>query len=294
MPVISVVMPVYNAGKYLEGAICSILSQTFFDFEFIISYDESSDDSLKIINKYQKIDDRIILLEGNNQGLVKSLNEAIKLSKGKYVARMDADDIATFDRFEKQIKLLENSDLDICGGHYLSIDCNGKIIDTNLVPITHDMCSLSLSFKVPFAHPSVMIRKRFLIDNDLKYGQSKYKIAEDLDLWVRMHGHGAIFGNVDDIVLKYRILEDSLSRVNKKALAKDTKDIFGFFYKKNYLKSVNLINKLPILLNSEESSLIVRFLYVSLIKNMNILNLRHLKRVKSKIIIYSVLSEMVR
>ena len=139
----------------------------------------------------------------------------------------------------------------------------------------------------------VFLSKKIL-DNDLKYGQSKYKIAEDLDLWVRMHGHGAIFGNVDDIVLKYRILEDSLSRVNKKALAKDTKDIFGFFYKKNYLKSVNLINKLPILLNSEESSLIVRFLYVSLIKNMNILNLRHLKRVKSKIIIYSVLSEMVR
>ena len=183
---VSVILPVYNAQKYLEEAIESIINQTYTNFEFIIIDDGSGDNSLNIINKYQKQDSRILVITRENKGLVYTLNEGINQAKGKYIARMDADDISLSNRFEKQIELLENSNIDICGCHYLLVDEYNNINGLNLTPLSHEMCFLSLASKVPFAHPSVMIRKEFLDKNNLKYGQSEHKIAEDFDLWMRM------------------------------------------------------------------------------------------------------------
>ena len=105
-PMISVVMPVYNAEKYLDEAIKSILVQTCKDFEFIIINDGSNDKSLEIIEKYNIQDERIVLINRENRGLIASLNEGIEKTKGRYIARMDADDISLPDRFEKQIEFL--------------------------------------------------------------------------------------------------------------------------------------------------------------------------------------------
>ena len=105
---VSVILPVYNAQKYLEEAIESIINQTYTNFEFIIIDDGSGDNSLNIINKYQKQDSRILVITRENKGLVYTLNEGINQAKGKYIARMDADDISLSNRFEKQIELLEN------------------------------------------------------------------------------------------------------------------------------------------------------------------------------------------
>ena len=212
--IVSVIMAVYNAEKYLDEAIQSILIQTYEKFEFIIINDGSSDKSLEILEKYAIQDSRIVMINRKNKGLVYSLNEGILKAKGKYIARMDADDISDPFRLENQLEFIENNNLDICGGHYLLLDKKGKINGLNVVPISHEMCTLSLLFKVPFAHPSVIIRKSFLNDNLLEYGQSKYQKAEDLDLWIRMHKCGARFGNVDKVVLKYRVLEESLSKQN--------------------------------------------------------------------------------
>ena len=103
-PVISVVMPVYNAEEYLDEAIQSILDQTFIDFEFIIINDGSLDSSLEIIRQFERQDERILLLDKNNDGIVEALNFGLSIAKGKYIARMDSDDIAYPNRFEEKLK----------------------------------------------------------------------------------------------------------------------------------------------------------------------------------------------
>ncbi|MBT5492612.1 glycosyltransferase [bacterium] len=287
---VSVILPVYNAQKYLEEAIESIINQTYTNFEFIIIDDGSGDNSLNIINKYQKQDSRILVITRENKGLVYTLNEGINQAKGKYIARMDADDISLSNRFEKQIELLENSNIDICGCHYLLVDEYNNINGLNLTPLSHEMCFLSLASKVPFAHPSVMIRKEFLDKNNLKYGQSEHKIAEDFDLWMRMYEKGAKFGNVNDILFKYRVLDNSLSKVNRVALAKDTREMLNNYLRNNKKNLVNLLETLPEKLNSEEESLIVRLVYKLFVKSFNYTILKYIKKFDKKIIVCTFLS----
>ena len=290
-PDISVVMSVFNGGDYLSKSIESILNQSYINFEFIIINDGSTDTSLKIIKSYK--DNRIVLVNRKNKGLITSLNEGISLAKGRYIARMDADDISFPSRLEKQFDFIEKNNLDICGGHCLLINKNGKINGLNVVPISHKMCTLSLLFKVPFAHPSVMIRKQFLDENSLEYGQSSYKIAEDLDLWLRMHSCGARFGNVDSVVLKYRILGDSLSRVNNTLILKETKAMLRQFYKDNYQQIALIIKSLPSVLNTEEKSLLVRYIYRR-VKRLDFSDVALMKKIDKKVVFNSILSEMIR
>ena len=292
-PKISVVMPVYNGEKFLREAIESILNQTYKDFEFLIVYDESTDGTLSIIQEFQEKDTRVVLINGDKEGISGALNKGIKKSRGKYIARLDADDISLATRFEKQIIHMEDSGVDICGGHSLLINSNGKINGLNVVPISHKMCALSLLFKVPFAHPSVMIRKRFLDTNSLKYGQSSYKIAEDLDLWLRMYGCGARFGNVDSVVLKYRILRGSLSKVNNALILEETKSMLHQFYKDNHQQISLIVKNLPSVLNSEEKSLLVRYIYKR-VKRLDFSHVGLMRKVDKKIIFNSILSEMIR
>lgn len=290
---ISVILPVYNAQLYLEEAIESILNQTYKNFELIVINDGSNDSSLNIINEFMMKDNRIILIDRENKGLVYTLNEAINLSKGKYIARMDADDISLPNRFEKQIELLENTKIDICGCHYLLVDEENNINGLNLIPTSHEMCFLSLASKVPFAHPSVMIRKEFLVKNNLKYGQSDYKIAEDLDLWIRMYKNGANFGNVNDILFKYRVLDNSLSKVNSLGLAKDTKNMLNHFFKNNKKDLIVIIENLPQQLNNEEKALVVRTIFKLFIKTFNFSVFKYVKTINKKIIVCSILSELI-
>ncbi len=291
--VISVIMSVYNAELYLSDAIESTLNQSYENFEFIIINDGSTDDSLKILKKYALKDSRIKIINRSNKGLVYSLNEAISMSKGKYIARMDADDICPPSRLDVQLDCMEKNDLDICGGHYKLINEKGDFIRLNKVPLVHDMCTLSLLFKVPFAHPSVLIRKNFLIKHALAYGQSNYKKAEDLDLWIRMHKHGAKFGNVDNIVLSYRVVQDSLFRKNKSLIIKESNNMFSQFYIDNLDRVGLIINNLPSYLNSEEQSLVARYVY-HCFKRLDFSHLILLKKIRLKIILRSFLSEMIR
>jgi glycosyltransferase involved in cell wall biosynthesis len=285
-------MPVYNSEPFLESAINSILAQTFTDFELIIAYDQSDDNSLSIIETFEKSNDKIIVSKGVKRGLIKSLNDALLISKGKYIARMDADDISLPLRFEKQIEFIEKNNLDICGCHYFLISAQGNIDGLNLTPLTNDLCFLSLASKVPFAHPSVMIRKSFLKDNRMQYGQYKYKVAEDLDLWIRMYEQGAKFGNVNEVLFKYRVVENSLSKVNCRALADETKKIFSSFLNNNKKELFRIVKNLPIQLNSEEKGLVVRYIYKMLFKTFNISLIKYLKPISKKIVVYNILSEI--
>lgn len=113
---ISVILPVYNGEKYLKEAIESILNQTYTNFEFIIIDDGSKDSSLEIIKEYEKEDERIVAVSRENKGLIATLNEGIEKAKGKYIARMDQDDISLPNRFEEQLKIMENDkEIVVCG-----------------------------------------------------------------------------------------------------------------------------------------------------------------------------------
>lgn len=197
---ISVVMSVYNSEQFLKEAIESILNQTYKNVEFIIINDGSEDNSSEIIKSYMKNDDRIKLIDRENRGLAYSLNEGIKLAKGEYIARMDADDISVLDRFEKQIKAMNERDLDVCGGYIEEFYENGKT-RIKKYPLYDNEIKFSLISLSPFAHPSVMIKKSV-------FDKVIYNILEasqDYDLWTQMAIHGFKMGNIQDVVLKYRI-----------------------------------------------------------------------------------------
>lgn len=209
-PVISVVMSVYNGEKYLDEAIESILNQTYKDFEFIIINDGSTDKSLEIIKKYENQDERVVLISRENRGLITSLNEGIEKAKGKYIARMDADDISLPQRFEKQVEFMKkNLDVGVCGSWVEVFGENRKDTLWKMQSIDEEL-KPRLLFSVTFAHPSVMMRKELLEKYGLKY-KEQYKHAEDYKFWLDFSKHTK-FANIPKKLFRYRYLETSVSR----------------------------------------------------------------------------------
>jgi glycosyltransferase involved in cell wall biosynthesis len=199
MPKLSVILPVYNSEHYLKECIDSVLSQSFTDFEFLIFNDGSSDRSGDIIRSYN--DKRIRFFDlKENSGYVHHLNEGIKLSRGEYLVRMDADDICRPDRF-----LVLNNFMDlhpkvgVCGSAVLLF---GKTTKEWIFPSGNPELKAMLPFRVPFIHPSVIIRSKILKENNIFY-DNDFLPAEDYEFWNRLAGFTE-FANVKDILLKYR------------------------------------------------------------------------------------------
>jgi glycosyltransferase involved in cell wall biosynthesis len=213
-PLVSVVMPVYNGGAYLKSALESILNQTYREFELIVIDDGSSDGSWDVISACAARDPRVVPVRQKNGGRIAAQNAAIAMAKGKYLARMDHDDLSEPERFREQVELLERENADICGCHWVVVDEQNKIIETVTVPLSAESFVLALSQTVPFAHGSVMMRRGFLAAHDLTYRAEPYPYADDYDLWLRMFDAGAKFANVDRFLFKYRILSGSFSHKN--------------------------------------------------------------------------------
>ena len=290
---ISVIMPVFNSSEFLKEAIDSILIQTHSKLELLIIYDESTDSSLEIINGYCARDSRVKLLIGNRQGISGALNIGIDGSNGQFIARMDSDDICDCERLQRQVHLLESNNLDICGGHSVLIDNSGRMTGISISPLSHEGCTLCLGFEVPFFHPAVMFKKSFVQEHKLRYGQSQYKAAEDYDLWVRMHEAGALFGNVDAVVLKYRVLKNSLSRNNPLMLI-DSKALANNFFNKNYIYCLKKLEFIAEFGNAGEKSLTIMFIWRSLFRKGNFLVIKYFKFIDNKTSAYATLSQIVR
>lgn len=256
-------MPVYNGEKYLKESIESILSQSFRDFEFIIINDGSTDNSYEIIQYYSQLDNRIKVINQENKGIVASLNIGIMAAQGDFIARMDADDISHNDRFKKQLDYINDNELDIIGCNYFEISESGNLISLRIVPHDKEIIDLSLCHSVPFAHPSVMFRRQFIIDNKLLYGQGEYVTAEDLSLWISMHDKKARFGNHKEILFSYRVLNSSLSRNKRKLILSDSSKLFNIFCKKNKSKLINIIDNN---LQKEPDNRDAKFICASIIK----------------------------
>lgn len=204
-PILSVVMPVYNSELYVSEAIESILSQTFTDFEFIIALDGCSDRSEEIVNSYH--DKRIKVIKNTkNCGISKTLNAAFALAKGKFIARMDADDIARPERLAKQIKFLEsNPQVGVVGSwFYIFGDIEPRIETKPAFPRLEDFLK-----ECPLGHPTVMMRKEVWEKRHLAY-DPKYKHAEDFELWFRMHSITRL-ANIQEVLLDYRFHKSGVS-----------------------------------------------------------------------------------
>lgn len=206
-PKISVIMPVYNSEKYLREAIDSVLSQKFSDFEFIIVDDASTDKSLEIIESYS--DPRIIILQNNmNLGLPGAINKGISLSRGTFIARMDADDISLPNRFKEQILFMENNpDIVMCGTFAQSIGNKKSVLMKH--PTDPDEIKVNLLFKTSFIHPTIMMRREFMSLNNLKY-DPEFLQAQDYELFTRISRVGKT-ANIPKVLLLYRKHEKQTS-----------------------------------------------------------------------------------
>jgi glycosyltransferase involved in cell wall biosynthesis len=211
MPVISVIMPVYNAEKYVYEAIDSILKQTFTDFELLIFNDCSTDTSREIILSFQ--DARIRLIDSPvNTGYVKHLNDGLLQAKGQYIARMDADDRSDLERFSKQMNYLDqHPEVGACGSWIQFIGDKEGVVD---YPIDHlDIVTHLFLFGNAMAHPTVMLRKSVLTVHQLVYNAS-LEPAEDYDLWTRL-ADVAQLHNIPEVLLHYRLHDRNESVVKK-------------------------------------------------------------------------------
>jgi glycosyltransferase involved in cell wall biosynthesis len=182
---VSIVMSVFNGARYLGDAIDSLLNQTFRDFEIIIVNDASTDDSERIIQKY---DDRRIrcIHNDNNIGLTRSLNRGLSIAVGEYVARMDADDISLPERLAAQVAFLDShADVGVLGTGFQLIDESGCKGESIVFPGDHGFLKWKMCFFFnPIAHPSVMVRRNLM--NVAGNYDEQLSTSQDYDLWARL------------------------------------------------------------------------------------------------------------
>ncbi len=210
-PKVSVLMSVYNGGKYLRLAISSILTQEFRDFEFLIVDDGSSDDSAGLVESFN--DPRVRLIRAPHEGLVSSLNLGLSEATGLYVARMDADDIARTDRLAVQVAHLDaNQHTGLVCSNIRVIDAEGEVVGVQR-DAWPDMASLrdGLLYRrrmKPVIHPSVMMRREVA---ESIGGYRHFEAAEDRDFWLRALDKYR-FDRLEQDLIDYRIHPSGISR----------------------------------------------------------------------------------
>jgi glycosyltransferase involved in cell wall biosynthesis len=206
-PLISVIFSVFNGTSYLKEAVESILNQTFTDFEFIIVDDGSTDQTPKILDEFT--DKRIVRLKnGKNLGLVKSLNKALGVAQGEFVARMDADDVSLPERFAKQVAYLkQHLQIGVLGTAMSQIDKKGQFISILVPPAHHSLILWQMFFGCSIFHPTVMMRKSIL--NDIGYYNINFIHTEDIELWSRLFNKTK-FANLTEVLYVRRLHSRSI------------------------------------------------------------------------------------
>ena len=204
---ISVLMPVYNTKEvYLRASIESILNQTFTDFELIIVNDGSTNNAEEVVLSYK--DDRIKYFKQENQGIVGALNNAWAKASGKYLARMDSDDIAYPERFAKQIEFLEENP------EYSLVGSWAKIIPSNnVIKLPQDIKVMDLLADCMFIHPSIMFRKADFEKFNLQY-ETGFEYAEDYCMYARAVKYLKMT-NLQEVLLDYRVYPENSSSKNR-------------------------------------------------------------------------------
>jgi glycosyltransferase involved in cell wall biosynthesis len=190
---------------FIVQAVQSILNQSLDDFELLLIDDSTNTDTIAAIDTLVKSDSRIQLIRGQERfGFVKGLNIGLKQARGKYIARMDGDDVSRLNRFELQVAFLENNpDIAVVGGTMDIINKAGKITSHRNYATTFSQVILFTLMRNPLAHPTVMFRRE-VVEKGFYYDETFLK-AEDLELWLRLINSGYKISNVPDTLLSYRV-----------------------------------------------------------------------------------------
>ncbi|MGL4993842.1 MAG: glycosyltransferase family 2 protein [Bacteroidales bacterium] len=199
-PLVTIAIPIYNAEHFLHYAIKSVIDQSFKNWELFLINDGSNDESLNIMKRFE-MDPRITILnDGENRGLIYRLNQSVKLAKGKYYARMDADDIMDPERLLKQVEYMESHpECDVLGSSAYSIDSKNYVIGIKTSSNSRWSRS-SLLRGSAFIHPSVMGKREWFLSNPY---DKDWERAEDYQLWLRTVEHSR-FHNLEEPLLFYR------------------------------------------------------------------------------------------
>ena len=211
LPEVSVLMSVYREPvPYIEKAVCSILKQTFQNIELLIVLDDPGNGEARQFLSTLKSDSRVRILENKkNGGLAKSLNRLIRIARGDYLARMDADDIAFPDRIEKELKFLKENSLDMVGTGTYKIDENGSVWDKTGSDICcHKEIAAILPVQNVFVHPTIMIRRETALRQG---GYRNFPVCQDYDLWLRLLTEGCSLGILNEPLLYFRRHSSSVS-----------------------------------------------------------------------------------
>lgn len=211
----SVLLSLYakESPVFLKQSLDSVFTQTLFPTEVVLVEDGPLTDELKAVvldykHRYSNL--KVVILE-HNQGLGKALNEGLKYCSYDLVARMDTDDIAKSDRFQKQYNLFQkHPEIDVCGSWIDEfLDCTNNVISTRKLPEWHNDILFYAKSRNPINHPVVMFRKSAVLAAG---GYQHFPLFEDYYLWLRMLKNGAIFYNIQESLLYFRISPDMFRR----------------------------------------------------------------------------------
>ncbi len=293
-PQISVVMAVYNEPiEWMRIAIDSVLQQTYRNLEFIIINDNPLREENKVLlNGYSALDSRIVLISNDeNIGLTKSLNKGLRIARGEYIARMDADDISEPERIEKQVNMLLAGMCDFSHSAYIQIDESGHIVKD----VVHSNINYSdLFLQNIIAHPSVMFNRKLLLLRNSFYDESILR-SQDYELWTFLFLHNVKFSYYKKPLIRYRVSDQQISTKSQTDQWRYSQiSRSRFVYK--FLRSVNItldlsktnqmLNLLKSLYNTSDDSQksnISRVIYLLLYTNVAkdpiaILKLLHLNK----------------
>lgn len=232
---VSVLMAVYKNDRpdWLRLAIDSMLNQTLCPDEFIVVVDGPVSQQLRqVLLSYQK--QLTVIWLKRNRGLWNALNEGLKVAKNELIARMDADDIATSDRIEKQVaQFMADPALDLVGGQIAEFEDNiENIVSYRRVPLLQQDIAKFARFRSPFNHPTIIYKKSSVLSVG---GYHNLRRTEDYDLWLRMLQEGACCLNLEDVVLYYRVSSANMYRRTNQVNYREMKQLYQRSYKKKFI-----------------------------------------------------------
>lgn len=247
MPLVSVILPVYNCQKTISEAIESVIEQTYTKWELIVCDDCSTDATYDILKQYKsKLGEKMVLLQNKqNSRIAVTLNHCLEHIHGDYIARMDGDDLSISTRFEKQVEfLMNNSKYDLVGSQMISFDDDG---DIGVVPINEIPDKYSLRYNTPFCHATIMAKKE--VYRTLKgYTVSEnIKRCEDVDLWFRFFHEGFEGYNLQEPLYKVRTRKEDYKRRTLSHSLEAARVCFKGFKLLNYPKKYYIFGLKPLI-----------------------------------------------
>ena len=202
LPLVSVIMPVYNSSEFLRSSLECILNQTYTNFEFIIIDDGSSDNTSQIIESYS--DTRIKYIKSEHKGFIYQLNYGLEISKGEFIARMDGDDLTHLERFEKEVEILtSDKTITLVGTNFYYVNHKGKILQSKNFPEFNEDIEFMMPVIPSILHGSMMVYKSALIDVG---GYDPDNFSEDPVLFMKLLSAGFKMYNIQEFLYSYRIV----------------------------------------------------------------------------------------